>query len=199
VGSVLLELDEDGVVPGFQLRERGAQLEMLDQLDAIVNGGQSVVVLAVLSDPGFVLAVSGGLFSGVQGLVGFDVLDGLPEIGFGVSKLGDGVVPQFGVSALLGDVVVDVSVQIEEDSFASCQVSSIDGIVVSLILDNSGDDGVQKDVDFVSGSLSLQVGLNGREDDVSEGLGVDLRQNSFCVDEFCMVVHIGICKYHKQS
>jgi hypothetical protein len=115
---------------------------MLDELDSIVNSGQSVVVFAIFSDPGFVLAVSGGLFSGVQGFVCFDVLDGLSKIAFGISELGDGVVSQFGVSSLVGNVVIDVSVQIKEDSFAGSQVSSVDGIVVSLILDDSSDDGV---------------------------------------------------------
>jgi hypothetical protein len=52
-------------------------------------------------------------------------------------------------------VIVDVSVQIEKNSFAGGQISSIDGIVISLILDNSGDDGIQEDVDFISGSLGL--------------------------------------------
>ena len=88
---------------------------MLDELDAIVNGGQSIIVLSVLSNPGCVLAVSGGLFSSIEGFVSFDILNGLSEVGFSLGECFDGVVSQFGVSSLLGDVVVDISVQIEED------------------------------------------------------------------------------------
>jgi hypothetical protein len=38
---------------------------MLDKLDAIINGCQSVIMFTILSNPNFVLRVSGRLFSGV--------------------------------------------------------------------------------------------------------------------------------------
>jgi len=101
-------------------------LEVLDELDAIVNGGKSVVVFTILSDPGFVLGISGGLLSGIESLISLSVLDGLSEVGFGSGQSGDGVVSQFSVSALLGDVVVDVGVQIHENSLAGGQISSVD-------------------------------------------------------------------------
>ena len=77
MGSVILKFDQNSVVPGLELNEWGTQLEMLDELDAIVNSGQSVVVLTILSDPNGVLVVSGGLFSGIESFVSLDVLDGL--------------------------------------------------------------------------------------------------------------------------
>jgi hypothetical protein len=88
---------------------------VLDELDAIINGGKSVIMFTVFSDPGFVLRISGGLFPGIKGLISLSVLDGLSEVGFGRCQCGDSVVPQLGVSALLGDVVVDVGVQIKKN------------------------------------------------------------------------------------
>ena len=88
---------------------------MLDELDAIVNSGQSVVVLTILSDPNGVLVVSGGLFSGVESFVSFDVLDCLSQVGLSISKGFDGVISQLGVSSLLSNMVIDVGIQIEEN------------------------------------------------------------------------------------
>jgi len=130
-------------------------LKVLDELDSIINGSQSVVVLTILSNPGIVLAVSGGFFSGIEGFVSLDVLDGLSKVSLSISQCGDGVVSQLGVSTLLGDVVVDVGVQISENSLAGSQISSVHSVVVSLILDDPGHDRVQEDVHFVSGGLSL--------------------------------------------
>jgi len=128
---------------------------VLDELDSVINGSQGVVVLSVLSNPGIVLVVSGGFFSGIEGFVSFSVLDGLSQVSLSISQCGDGVVSQLGVSTLLGDVVVDVGVQISGNSLAGSQISSVHSVVVSLILDDPGHDGVQENVHFVSGGLSL--------------------------------------------
>jgi len=172
---------------------------VLDELDAIINSGQGVVVLAILPDPDIMLSVSAGFLSGIEGFVSLSVLDGLSEVSLGSGQRGDGVVSQLSVRSLLGDVVVDVGVQIGNDSLAGSQVSSVDGIMISLILNDSSHDGVQKNVNFISGGLGLQVGLHGRQNHVSERLGVNLCQNSFCVHEFRMVVQIRIRKYQNQS
>jgi hypothetical protein len=96
-------------------------------------------------------------------------------------------------------------------SLAGCQIGSVHGIVVSLILDDSSNNRVQQDVDLISRSLGLQMSLNCGKNDVSERLRVDLTvaiisvkinylgQNSLSVDEFSMVVHIGACDYQDQS
>jgi hypothetical protein len=92
---------------------------VLDELDAIVNCGESVVVLTILSDPNGVLSLSGGLFSGIEGFVGFDILDGLSEVLFSLFESSLGIVSQFSVGSLLDDMVVDIVVQVSSDSFTS--------------------------------------------------------------------------------
>jgi hypothetical protein len=171
---------------------------VLNELDTIINGGEGVVVLSVLSDPNGVLGISGGLFSGIEGLVGFNILDSLSEVDFGLFEGSLGVVSQFGVSCLLDDVVVDIVIQVGEDSFAGGQVSSVDLIVISLILDDSGDDGVQEHVDFVSGGLGGEVGLDSGENDVSERLGVNFCKHGLGVHEFG-VVHVSVGENQKQG
>jgi hypothetical protein len=59
---------------------------MLDELDTIINGGQSVIMFTVLSNPGIVLAVSGGFFSSIEGFVSFNILNCLSEICFSLSE-----------------------------------------------------------------------------------------------------------------
>jgi hypothetical protein len=130
-------------------------LKVLNELDSVINSCQSVVMLSIFSDPGIMLAVSGVLLSGIESLISLDVLDGLSEVRFSISQLSDGVVSQLGVSTLLGNVIVDVGVQISEDSLAGSQIGSVHGIMISLILDDSSHDAVQEDVHFVSRGFRL--------------------------------------------
>jgi hypothetical protein len=46
--------------------------------------------------------------------------------------------------------------------------------VISLVLDDSSDNGVKEHVDFISRSLGGEVGLNCGENDVSERFRVNL-------------------------
>jgi hypothetical protein len=75
-------------------------------------------VLTILSNPHIVLVISGGFLSGIESFVSLGILDGLSQIGFGGFQSSDGVVSQFSVSSLLGNVVVDVGVQISDNLMA---------------------------------------------------------------------------------
>jgi hypothetical protein len=96
---------------------------VLNELDSVINSCQSVVMLSIFSDPSIMLAVSGVLLSGIESLISLDVLDGLSEVRFSISQLSDGVVSQLGVSTLLGNVIVDVGVQISEDLENNFQIT----------------------------------------------------------------------------
>ncbi len=88
---------------------------MLDELDTIINSGQSVIVFTILSDPGGVLIISGGLFSCIESFISFNILDSFSKVLFGLVKSSNSVVSQFSVGTLLGNMVVDVSIQIKSD------------------------------------------------------------------------------------
>lgn len=147
---------------------------MLDDLAGIINGIDGFIMLGVLSAPEGVLVVSGGLFSGIGGLVVLDVLDVGSEVGLGLSKGFSGVVSQLGVGLDLNVVIVDVVFQINGDSVTSSLVGSVNSVVFSLVLDQLSDDLVQQHVDLINGGASLQVGLDGRKNHVSEGFRINL-------------------------
>jgi hypothetical protein len=88
---------------------------VLNQLNSIINGGQSIIVFTIFSNPGIMLSISGSFFSSIKSFVSLDVLDSLSEVSFSISESCNGVISQFGVSSLFSNMVVDVGVQIKED------------------------------------------------------------------------------------
>jgi len=65
-------------------------------------------MFTIFSNPGGMLVVSGGVFSGIKSFVAFNILNSFSEVLFGLIKSSDSVVSQLGVSTNLGKVVVDV-------------------------------------------------------------------------------------------
>ena len=57
-----------------------------------------------------------------------------------------------------------------------CLICSVNVVVFALILSNTSSDCVQEHVNLVGWCLGLNVCLDGRQHNVSEGISVDLSQ-----------------------
>jgi hypothetical protein len=177
------ELLVDVLESGLELDEAGAELEVLDDLGGLIEGFDEGIELSVLADPNSVLVVAGVLLAGVSGLVISNVLDGLADVDLSLLKSLGGVVTELGVGDDLGFVVVDVVGEVNGDlkieggslySVTSSLVGSVDGVVFLLVLEDTGNESVEEEDDFVFRGLSLNVGLDGAQEQVSECILIDL-------------------------
>jgi hypothetical protein len=85
---------------------------MLDELGGIINGFNSFSMLGILSGPGVVLVITGGLFSDSGGLVVFAIRNGLSKGVFSINTGLSGVISQLGIGSNLSSVIVHVVIKI---------------------------------------------------------------------------------------
>lgn len=140
--------------------EGSSQGQVLDKLGCFVHGSDSIIMLAVLSHPHFVLLVPVRFLRGERFLVCLDILQCLSDISFSFREGVRVIVTHLRVRSNLGLVVVDRIVQVVQDSIASAHISSSHIVVLRLVLVQPSDDFVQKHVHLLSRTLRLHVHLD---------------------------------------
>jgi hypothetical protein len=122
---------------------------VLNELDGIINGCDSFIVLAILPNPDIMLGVSVCFFRGKGFLVGLNVFNCLPDIILGFCEGVGVIISHLGVSGNLGCVIVDGIIQIIEDSVTGADISSSNLIVLLLVFVQASDDFVEEHVHLV--------------------------------------------------
>jgi hypothetical protein len=78
-------------------------------------------------------------------------------------------------------------------------VGSVDGVMLTLVIEDATCDLVEEEDDLVFGGLGLEVGLDGAEDKVAERVLVNLGEDLMSIHKLLVVVEVGVGQGHNQS
>lgn len=158
---------------------------MLNKLCGFINWGNSIRMFSIFLYPSAMLRISVGLFLTLSLFIWFNILDDLSQIVFSISKSLGVIFTQLLLSINLGKVIGNSLIKVIDNSIACWFFDSSDFIVVILICSKTSNNLIQEEVNFIRGSLWLNLYLDKGKQSVTKLIWVNLGQDSLSVLEWC--------------